>query len=83
MTTANRNETIVLEVEGRFYVGKSQTGRLQTAWSLAGAKHFGPWMEHEIVIAEAFIAKKGRQAARRLTTLTTLSALPQCGARRG
>ena len=66
---AKRDEAIVLEVAGRFYAGKSKTGRIQTAWSIAGAKLFGPWMEDEISHCERILAFKGKQAVRRFVRL--------------
>lgn len=74
----HRNTTIVLEIGDRFYCGRSKTGRLQTAWSLAGAKHFGEWMEPEISKAEAFIVSKGKTSTRIKTIIDFLDSGVTC-----
>jgi len=58
-------KAIVLRINGtRFYCGVSKTNRLQTAWSLAGAKLFGEWQEAEIFQAELQVCKRGRNPER-------------------
>lgn len=52
-------KALVIIVNGRFYCGKTKTGRVQTAWSLAGAKLFGTWREKDIENAERFLRIKG------------------------
>ena len=48
----------------RFYCGVSKAKRLQTAWSLAGAKLFGPWDIKGIEKAEKEILKRKRTSRR-------------------
>lgn len=37
------NAAIVLKVGERYYNGRTKAGRVQLAWSLAGAYLFAPW----------------------------------------
>ncbi len=50
--------------DGRFYCGISKTGRLQTAWSLAGATLFQLGRETEIFQAELQFCKRGQNPHR-------------------
>lgn len=52
--------TIVLMIGERFY-NSSKNKRLNTAWSLAGAKHFMPDDFDKIYKAVEFIHQKGKQ----------------------
>ena len=52
------DRAIVLLVGSRFYSGRSKSGRLSTAWSLAGAKLFGEWDVSGIEQAERLIAQR-------------------------
>ena len=45
--------------DGRFFSGFSKTGRLQTAWCLAGAKLFGVWQDSLIFKVELEFCKRG------------------------
>ncbi len=56
---------VVRRNDGRFYCGMSETGRLQTARSLANAKLFEVWQESEIFAAELEFCKR-RQATHRV-----------------
>ena len=59
------NKAIALRVDNeRFYRGVSPKGRLQTAWSLAGATLFAEWLLDDISKAEAEIRKRGRRSRR-------------------
>ena len=63
-----KDTAIVLAINGRFYCGKSKTGRAQTAWSLAGAKLFlnnkHEYQNEKIQQAETFLKKKGYHSNR-------------------
>ncbi len=61
----NATKAIVIRrKDGRFFCGVSKTGRLQTAWSLAGARLFGDWQESKIFQAELAFCKRGQSAER-------------------
>lgn len=55
---------IVLVVDGRFFSGTTKNRRLQTAWSLPGAKLFASWEEGKIKAAEALLRSKGKAPGR-------------------
>ena len=59
-----KDVAIVIKVGERFYVGPSKSGRLQTAWSLAGATLFCEWNEKPMLKAEAEVAKRGKKCER-------------------
>lgn len=48
-----------IQVNDRFFYGKSKTGRMQSAWSLAGAKLYRPTHDKEIKADELFLHQKG------------------------
>lgn len=54
----------VLRIGERFFAKTSKDGRLQTAWSLAGAMMFGPWQTDDIEAAERMIHRKGKSCER-------------------
>ncbi len=59
------SKAIVIMVDGkRFYSGISPKGRMQTAWSLAGAKLFGEWRDKEIFEAQLQVCKRGKTPQR-------------------
>ena len=63
-------KAIVVRVDGtRFYHGVSPRRRLQTAWSLAGAKLFGEWEEGQILRAELEVCKRGKKPERLVVRL--------------
>lgn len=64
LNTKMEHIAIVLVVGTRFFYGKSKTGRVQTAWSLAGAKMFGDWQTEEIQKAEKMLKSKGYKPER-------------------
>ena len=61
MTDAD-HAIVVRRSDGRYYCGVSPAGRIQTAWSLAGAKLFGCWQDSEIIQARLELDKRGSQA---------------------
>jgi len=63
MTDDNGRTAAVLKIGERFYVSH-KGGRLVTAWSLAGAKLFGPWDSYGLGTTEAALRKKKREAVR-------------------
>ncbi len=58
------DKAIVIKIGDRYFSGKTKTGRLKTAWSLAGAKLFGGWSKDEIEKAETFILARGHKSER-------------------
>ena len=68
--SASATKAIVLRVDGtRFYVEISKAKRLQTAWSIAGARLFGEWDDAGIEKAESQITKRGKTSERLVVTL--------------
>ena len=64
------DRAIVLRVNnGRFFAGTSKTGRVQTAWSVAGAKLFGDWQTDKIEKAERQLFSRGKMGKRMLLLL--------------
>jgi hypothetical protein len=63
-------KAIVIRVNGtRFYADISKSKRLQTAWSIAGARLFGEWDTDEVLKIEIEIAKRGKKSERLWVTL--------------
>lgn len=54
----DRNKAVVLKVGNRFFRA-FKNRRIQTAWSLAGAKLFGNWDELNISKTEKLLKEKG------------------------
>ncbi|MES9872656.1 MAG: hypothetical protein ABW146_06080 [Candidatus Sedimenticola sp. 6PFRAG7] len=66
-------DVIVIMVGGRYFKGKGKSGRVQTAWSLAGAKLFGDWRLEEIEKAERLLTKKGYKPERFVVSVNECS----------
>ncbi len=58
-------KAVVLVVNGRYFRGFGQDGRLLTAWSLAGAKLFAHWRPEEIEKVTRRLREKGYRPVRR------------------
>jgi hypothetical protein len=58
------SNAIVIMIEDRFFSGFGKNGRIQTAWSLAGAHLFGPWRIDEIEAIKRKLKAKGKQPLR-------------------
>jgi hypothetical protein len=50
--------------DGRFFCGLSKAGRLQTSWSLAGARLFGDWQERLILKVELLFLMRKQATSR-------------------
>ena len=50
-------------VNGRYFKAKSKTGRIQTAWSLAGAKLYMPNCMDDIEVIRSLLKKKGYKSS--------------------
>lgn len=58
----NVNEAIVIMVGDRYLIGFDKGGRVQTAWSLAGATIFAPWNTNATDSAISRLLKKKKKA---------------------
>jgi len=58
------NTAIAIKIGERYFLRIGKGGRIQTAWSLAGAKLFGPWMEEDITTIEKKLINKNKKCYR-------------------
>ena len=66
---ADSDKAIALRIGQRFYIGISPAGRMQTAWSLAGASLFGEWQKIELAKAEREIEKRKKSSVRQVVVV--------------
>lgn len=62
--TPEAKEAVAIVIGERYFCGFSLAGRVQTAWSLAGAKLFLAGREDLIAAAEARLKKKNKSTTR-------------------
>lgn len=69
---ASATQAIVLMIGDRYYY-PTDNGRIQTAWSLSGAKLFKYNNPTEIELAESFIRSKGKKCHREIVSLDIIT----------
>ena len=60
---------IAIKIDERFFYGFGKSGRVITAWSLAGAKLFGYWHDEDICHIEKRLEAKGKKHHRILVAV--------------
>jgi hypothetical protein len=76
MRRREAEECVVVEITnksaaGRFFAGFGKAWRVQSAWSIAGAKRFGTWDPTAILNAQNVLMAKGYTSKTRLLKLTS------------